>query len=279
MGKTRLVREVIEQYRIVGREVLSGTCVHFGAASVPFAPFIQALDGWALRVDPAVRSVVLEDADALSILLPSMGIRAADVPSRQLLPVVDTVLQRLAAKQPTVLVVDDLQWADVSSLDMLAYLVAGFRGQRLALVATIREENQPVGHPLRGWLVDMRRLPGVSELVLARLDADETTQQITQLLGQPPAEELAADVMERSGGNAYFTELLVRGLPPGARRLSTELPNVVREALLARWHSLSEQSRLLTRLLAVGGRPTGYDTLFAVAEGIVPVDDLPALAA
>ncbi|MEP7036418.1 MAG: AAA family ATPase, partial [Actinomycetota bacterium] len=264
VGKTRLVREVTEQFRTVGHDVLWGTCVHFGAASVPFAPVIQAFDRWAMQADPTVRSNVLEDAGALSNLLPSMGTRTADFPPRQLLPVVDTVLQRIAAKRPTVLVVDDLQWADVSSLDLLAYLVAGFRGQNLALLATIREEDRPVGHPLRGWLADMRRLPGVSELMLARLDAEETTQQITQLLGRSPAEELAADVLERSGGNAYFTELLVRGLLPGARRLSNELPSVLREALLARWHSLSEPSRLLTRLLAVGGRPTSFDTLFAV---------------
>lgn len=163
VGKTRLVREVTEQYRIAGRQVLSGTCVHFGAASVPFAPVIQALDGWSLQVDPAVPSVVLEDADALSILLPSMRIRAAEIPPRQLLPVVDTVLQRLAAKQPTVLVVDNLQWADVSSLDMLAdmrrlpgclswCLRASMRRRRPnrspSCSADLPLRSLPFGHPL-----------------------------------------------------------------------------------------------------------------------------------
>jgi len=54
----------------------------------------------------------------------------------------DRVVQRIAARQPTVLVVDDLQWAEVSSLDALAYLIAGFQGQTLALVVTIREEDR-----------------------------------------------------------------------------------------------------------------------------------------
>jgi DNA-binding CsgD family transcriptional regulator len=277
VGKTRLVREVTEQYRTGGHGVLWGTCVHFGAASVPFAPVLQALDDWAGQVDPAVRSKVLEGSSALSILLPSLGVGFSDVPSSRLLPVVDTVLQRIAAEQPTVLVVDDLQWADASSLDVLAYLIAGFRAQNLALVLTIREEDRPVGHPLNGWLADMRRLPGVSELVLARLDADESTEQIAQLLGCPPAEELLADVWARSGGNAYFTELLVRDLPQDAERLPAELPNALREALLARWNSLSEPARLITRLLAVGGRPTTYEILFAVAESRVLGDDLAVL--
>jgi predicted ATPase len=160
VGKTRLVREVTEAYRAGGGEVLWGTCVHFGAASVPFAPVVQALDRWAQEVDPSVRSSVLEGADELAKLLPSIGVGAADVPSSRLLPVVDRVVQRIATGQPTVLVIDDLQWADISSLDSLAYLIAGFRAQNLALVVTIREEDRPIGHPLHGWLADVRRLPG-----------------------------------------------------------------------------------------------------------------------
>jgi AAA ATPase domain len=192
--------------------------VHFGAASVPFAPVVQALDHRAQEVERGVRSSVLEGADELSKLLPSMAVGSADVPSSRLLPVVDRVVQRIATGQPTVLVIDDLQWADVSSLDVLAYLITGFRGQNLALVVTIREEDRPAGHPLHGWLADVRRLPGVSELVLSRLDPDECTEQIAALLGRPPGEELVGDVLARSGGNAYFTELLVRDLPADAQR-------------------------------------------------------------
>jgi predicted ATPase len=91
VGKTRLVREATEQYRAGGREVLWGTCVHFGASSVPFAPVVQALDSWAVQADPTERSTVLEGPDELSLLLPSMGMRSSGVPSGRLLPVVDPV--------------------------------------------------------------------------------------------------------------------------------------------------------------------------------------------
>jgi predicted ATPase len=278
VSKTRLVREATDQYRAAGGgEVLWGTCVHFGAASVPFAPVVQALDSWALHTDPPVRSTVLEGCEELLNLLPSMAMRSPDVPSSRLLPVVDRVVQRIAAGRPTVLVVDDLQWADVSSLDVLAYLITGFRGQNLALVVTIREEDRPVGHALHGWLADTRRLPGVFELVLARLDPAECTEQIAALLGRPPGEELVADVLARSGGNPYLTELLVRDLPAGAERLPGELPTALREALLARWHSLSAPARQITRMLAVGGRPTSLEALGVVAAGVVPAAGLPAL--
>ena len=277
VGKTRLVRQVTEHFRTLGHEVLWGTCVHFGAASVPFAPVVQAMDSWALHVEPAIRTAVFEGCEELSILLPSMGMRSSEVPVSRLLPVVDRVVQRIVDRQPTVLVVDDLQWADVSSLDALAYLITGFRGQDLALVATIREEDRPVGHPLHGWLADMRRLPGVSELMLERLDGDETSEQIAQILGRPATEELVTAVLQRSGGNAYLTELLVRDLQPDARGVPSEPPQALREALLARWHSLSETARLLTQLLAVGGRPTTFETLSAVAQSAVPTEELSVL--
>ena len=277
IGKTRLVRHLTEKYRTGGHEVLWGTCVHFGAASVPFAPVAQALDNWALGVEPAVRTAVFEGSDELSILLPSMGTRSSDVPPSRLLPVVDRVVQRIVDRQPTIIVIDDLQWADVPSLDVLAYLIAGFRRQNLALVVTIREEDRPVGHPLHGWLADMRRLPGVSELMLERLDADETSEQLVQILGRPATEELVTAVMQRSGGNAYLTELLVRDLQPDARGVPSEPPQALREALLARWHSLSETARLLTHVLAVGGRPTTFETLSAVAASTVPAQDMPVL--
>ena len=277
VGKTRLVRQVTEHFRTLGHEVLWGTCVHFGAASVPFAPVVQALDSWALGVEPAIRTAVFEGCDELSILLPPLGMRISDVPASRLLPVVDRVVQRIVDGQPTIIVIDDLQWSDVSSLDVLAYLIAGFRRQNLALVVTIREEDRPVGHPLHGWLADMRRLPGVSELMLARLDADETSEQIVQILGRPATEDLVADVLARSGGNAYLTELLVRDLQPDARGVPSEPPQALREALLARWHSLSEPARLMTQVLAVGGRPMTFETLSAVAESAVPAKDMPVL--
>ena len=164
-------------------------------------------------------------------------------------------------------VVDDLQWADVASLDVLSYLIAGFRSQRLMLLATCRTEERPEGHPLHGWLADMRRMPFFSEIRLEPLDLDATSAQIEGLLGQAPDIELASEVLDRSDGNPYLIELMVSGLTGTANTLPTTVPAALREALLAAWHSLSDQSRLITRILAVGGRPTSSAVLTEVAAG------------
>nr|WP_158292856.1 MULTISPECIES: ATP-binding protein [Kribbella] len=105
-GKTRMVRDVCTG---LGDEaqVLWGTCVHFGEASVPFAPVIGALQGWLAQTDAAIRAEVLSGAGELGTLLPALGNERSSEPGR-LLPLIDSVFNRLAGRAPTVLVVDDL---------------------------------------------------------------------------------------------------------------------------------------------------------------------------
>lgn len=264
VGKTRLVRDACDGLA-PEVEVLWGTCVHFGEASVPFAPVTGALRGWLARADQATRAEVLAGADELGMLLPALGAAGTDEPGR-LLRLIDMVLNRLARRAPTVLVVDDLQWADRTSLDMLAYLTTGFhRDLRLALLATCREEHRGEGHPLHGWLADLRRIPGFTEIRLDRLDLAATEVQIEGVLGRVVDVDLATQVQERSGGNPYLTELLVRNLTGAETALPAAAPAALREALLASWHDMPVEARQATRILAVGGRPIESSLLVDVA--------------
>jgi DNA-binding CsgD family transcriptional regulator/tetratricopeptide (TPR) repeat protein len=263
LGKTRLAREVCRGPEL---NVLWGSCVHFGAASVPFAPITGLLQGWLARAGPAERAEVLDGVDGLAALLPSLG-GGGSVDTARLPVLVDLVLNRIAGRRPTVVVVDDLQWADVASLDVLSYLIAGFRDQRLMLIATCRTEERPEGHPLHGWLADMRRMPLFREITLAPLDLDAAASQIEGLLGKAPDIELVSEVLARSDGNPYLIELMVRELSDSEHSLPVTVPAALREALLAAWHGLSDQARLVTRILAVGGRPTSYAVLAEVAAG------------
>ncbi|WP_405066091.1 AAA family ATPase [Kribbella sp. NBC_01510] len=263
IGKTRLAREVCGDSQL---NVLWGSSVHFGGASVPFAPIAGALQDWLSRADADERADTLAGTDGLSALLPSLGV-SGGVDSTRLPMLVDLVLNRIAVRRPTVVVVDDLQWADVASLDAMAYLIAGFRSQPLVLLATCRTEERGEGHPLHSWLADMRRMPFFGELRLDPLDLDGTSSEIEGLLGQGPDIELAAEVLARSDGNPYLVELMVSGLSGAERTLPATVPAALREALLAAWHSLSDQARLVTRILAVGGRPISSAVLTEVAAG------------
>jgi DNA-binding CsgD family transcriptional regulator/tetratricopeptide (TPR) repeat protein len=268
VGKTRLLREVCANPDVL---VLWGSCMHFGGASVPYAPVIGILQDWLATADPAEQTRVLAGAGDLGSLLPGMG-GSHGVPAGRLVPVVDLVLNRIADLHRTVVVVDDLHWADLASLDVLAYLITGFRRQRLTVLGTCRDEDLGAGHPLHGWLADMRRMPSFGEIHLERLQPADTGAQLEDLLGQAPDIDLLSQVQARSDGNPYLTELLAQNLSGDEAVLPATVPEGLREALLAAWHRMSEQARQLVRVLAVGGRPTGLDVLAAVASrhGVEP---------
>jgi DNA-binding CsgD family transcriptional regulator len=263
-GKTYLVRAACDRAAEAGMPVLWGRCVRFGAVESPYLPLINALEGWIETAELDERSEVLAAVDGASELLPSLKRSPSAKPVR-LLSVLDGLVQAIASRRPTVLVIDDLQWADPASRDALAYLIAGFRSQRLILLATLRDEELAAGDPTHGWLADLQRLPSVHQMRLDRLTRDETEQQIAILVGGAPHPHLADGVQSLTDGNAYFTELLVTGLTPDDDHLPDGLPTALQQALLAAWHGLTAPTREVVRLLAVAGRPSRVEDLTTVA--------------
>ena len=148
IGKTRLTREVCGYSKL---NVLWGSWRALRWASVPFAPVTRALQDWLSRADADEKAETLAGTDGLSALLPSLGI-SAGIDATRLPMLVDLVFNRIAVRRPTVVVVDDLQWADVASLDVMAYLMAGFRSQPLGFPSPAGRRNEARGIPSTpGW--------------------------------------------------------------------------------------------------------------------------------
>ncbi|TCC62123.1 hypothetical protein E0H73_15540 [Kribbella pittospori] len=271
MGKTRLVRVAADEAAARGVAVLWGRCVRFGAVDSPYGPLISALEGWAESADPRELADVLADVPAAGGLLPSLNAYTSSSAIR-LLSVVDALVMAIASHRPAVLVIDDVQWADLASRDALSYLIAGFRGQQLAILTTYRDEELGTGDPIHSWLADLRRMPSVTGLRLNRMTWDETEQQLELHLGDHPHHRLVDDVVRRSDGNPYLSELLLEGVTVGDEELPADLPAELRAAVLAAWHRLSAPAREVMRVLAVSGRPTSIDDLREVAatRGIGP---------
>ena len=265
VGKTALVRAVVERVQADGVQVLWGQALRFGAVEAAYHPLVLALEGWLARAGHAERAAIIDEIPAAALVLPSLG-AAPDTSGSRLMTVVDALIGRVVARGPTLLVVDDVQWADPSTWDALAYLVAGFSQQPLALLATQRDE-QAGSEDFQRWLGSIRRMPGTRELAVSRLGREATQEQVAILLGGEPSSGLVDQVYERSRGNPFFTELLVRRTPVG-----TDLPDVVPDelsrALLESWRSLDPSAREMTRLLAVAGRPMDVTTLASVAADL-----------
>jgi DNA-binding CsgD family transcriptional regulator len=241
VGKTALVRDLRERVRDDG-EVLWAGCLPLSSLVVPFLPLVSAWRDW-----PAGRDEAVPDFEA--------GLVG-----------VDSWLDGVCRRRPVLLVVDDLQWADQSTLDVLMYLIAGPAERRLAVVGTFRSDDSDLSFSVRRWLADVRRLPRVEELVIGPLDRSATGHQLAGLLGRPPRESLVDDVFTRTRGNAYLTALLARTLPADASAAPAGVPHELRDAVSRAWFDLSSPAREVTRVVAVAGRPQRAAQLAAMFD-------------
>jgi DNA-binding CsgD family transcriptional regulator/tetratricopeptide (TPR) repeat protein len=278
VGKTRLVSQVCADARARGFTTIWGSCVRVGSIEAPYHPLVKGLEAWAHDAGEADRAAVLGPFGSVEELLGTPERKEATGLAGRLVAI-ERLVETIAQRVPTILVLDDLQWADLASRDVLAYLVAGFHRQRLAIVCTYRDEGLRHEEVFHGWLADVSRLPAVADLGLQRLTAAETEEQVNLLRGGTADPVLVADLVQRAQGNPYFTELLVKGLPPGAEGLPSGVPQALTQALLAAWHRLDRRTREVLTVLALAGRPASAEALSQVVTELAadPASCVPAL--
>jgi predicted ATPase len=143
IGKTRLLAALTARAAEQGARVLSGACLQVGEGTLPFSPVAQALRQLVRRLDPAgLERVVGAGRAELARLVPGLGPAEATAPvtgelaRARLFELLLGVVERLAADRPLVLAVEDLHWADRSTLDLLGFLVANLGEAAVLLVAS-----------------------------------------------------------------------------------------------------------------------------------------------
>jgi DNA-binding CsgD family transcriptional regulator len=267
VGKTRLLAELARRARDSGATVLVGHCVDLGAVGLPYLPFAEALRQLAeLAKDDGPLAEALRDRPALDRLITRPGRPTAtpaaddDAARLQLFDAVSGALGDAAeAKAPLLLVIEDLHWADQSTRDLLAFLLARLRSERLAVVASYRADDLHRRHPLRPLLGELVRLPTVERVELSPFTPSELGDYLRALNDGPVPDRLVRDVLARSEGNAYFAEeLLAAGLAA-----DTALPTGLADVLLARLERLSPAVQRVARTASVAGRRVSHSLLQA----------------
>jgi DNA-binding SARP family transcriptional activator len=294
-GKSRFLaelRELVERSRGSGRQPLwlEGRCLSWGASLV-YGPFRELLREWlgASPAHPALRTRVTlrrkldelfgPDATQVAGFLSSMlGLPLEPEASEQLaiLPpeavrqgafgAVRDLLARLADNGPVVVALDDLHWADTTSLQLLADLLPVTDAAAVLLVLAMRPEREHGSWRLRETA--QRELAyRTREVTLDALPAGTDAQLLDELLGPgalPPA--IAAQLLEAARGNPFFIEELVRSLldvgalrpgPDGwevADELPVEIPRRVESVLSSRLDRLPGSGRAVLGAAAVLGR-------------------------
>jgi DNA-binding SARP family transcriptional activator len=191
IGKTRLASEFVTWAWTQKAEVLRGHAFELGGR-LPYQPLVQALRE-RLKAENAPEDL-LEDLwlAELSRLLPELRLRYPDLPAPTqdeltgklwLFEAVSRLLDALAERAPLVLLLDDLQWIDGASLDLLRYLGNAWkgRGSRVLLLGALREEGLELNPELAAQLLDLGRDLPLSQLPLPPLSQAETFELLEAL--------------------------------------------------------------------------------------------------
>jgi ATP/maltotriose-dependent transcriptional regulator MalT len=258
VGKSRLVSTFATDALLSGARVLAGSCLDVGEGVLPYAPFVEALRGLIAELpSAAVDELVGEGRSDLARLIPEVATTSATntasaAPAGQLFELILRVLTRLATDQPVVLVIEDVHWADRSTMHLVAFLERNLRAAVLLLL-TVRADELHRGHPIRGRLAELDRRGRLSRLDLAPLDRRATAELITALLRRPPPPRLVGQVYERSEGNPFHIEMLVAAeAEAGLHR--RRLPDRLRDALISQIDGLQPVTQRVLRVAAVIGR-------------------------
>jgi DNA-binding CsgD family transcriptional regulator/tetratricopeptide (TPR) repeat protein len=247
IGKTRLTAELAARAEAAGFRTLVGRCLDLVGTELPFQPFAEALR--PLRDDrdepapAASRARVFEDTLAL----------VTDV----------------ATAAPVLLVLEDLHWADPSTLDLVVYLAHNLDERRVLLLGTYRADEPASAERVRRLSDGVRRSGSALVVELGPLARDELTALLAGRAGAPSA-ALADAIAARAEGNAFFAEELLAAAGEDAG----ELPRGLRDLLLARVARLDPTTQGVLRLAAAAGRDVGYPLLRAAAA--VPEPELRA---
>jgi len=293
VGKSRLVREVAGWAAESGVLVLSGRAVPSGEA---YRPVVEALTR-SLRDRPLPTGNALRPyLPVLATLLPDA--RGQGGPAAGVVHLGEAVLRLLTALadgRGTLLVLEDLHWADPDTLDLLTYLASAGDSAPLLVVGTARDEAG-VPQPL----VDLVAASSASVLRLERLDAAGVRGVVEACLTGRPPDALVDFLVEHADGLPFLVEELLTGLAsvgavaPDGRltgQLTANVPQTFAATVLRRLSDLDPAARCVTEVAAVLGRRFDWRLLAeildvppatvlaglraAVASGLVAVDDDP----
>lgn len=264
VGKSRLLDTFAQQAAERAR-VLVGGCVDVGEGGLPFAPVVEVFRRLARDLDAQRTSEVLGgNRFELARLVPQLSServtpseRMASGSQSTLFSAVLDAFENLADGHPLVVGVEDLHWADQSTVALLTHLASNLHGARTLIVATLRTDELHRRHPLRPLLSELARAPTVTRVDLARLGRDEVAAQIAGITGVEPDPTLVDDIAARSDGNPFFVEELLA--EHEARGVG--VPGTLRDVLLSPLTSLPEDTRRLVELVAVLGRPASHRLL------------------
>ncbi len=283
IGKSSLVEQFLSDLVLRGEQplILRGHCSESLAGSEAYLPVLEALDG--LRgtgtgesLDVTIRSIAPTWYAQLSTHSERAASERADEPrpapsSERMKRELSTLLEEVSRTRPIVLVIDDLHWADVSTIDMLNYLAGRFPGMRVLILTGYRPSDMALtAHPFLGIRTDLLAHGVFEEIALDFLQPDDVAAYLElQFPGHAFPPDLARIIHERTEGSPLFMGDLIRYLRDTgglveddgtwslahAMPVTTDgLPSTVRAMILRKIGRVDAEDRALLEAAALQGR-------------------------
>ncbi|WP_051572077.1 BTAD domain-containing putative transcriptional regulator [Cryptosporangium arvum] len=262
IGKTRLLEETAGEATRRGALVVWGHCLE-GDGSPSMWPWVKAIGAILDTLPDPSREEWL--AGRLGRLAePDDGVSDTPVlPDNtaqfRLFEHVVHAVGQAARQRPVLLIIDDLHWADVASVQLFGHLAARLPSGVL-LIGTLRTRAPLPGTELVGMLAAASRVPGHRRLRLDVLDRDEVAELVRRETGQVPDAAVTRTISARTAGNPFFVRELARlltadgGVLTERSAVSTGVPSTVRDVVRDRMAGLDDRATDLLQIAALVGR-------------------------
>lgn len=284
IGKSRLLSELARHAQAQALETLTSNCYEIERA-IPYQTVIDLVTRALDRVsDAELHKLAPVSLAELAALVPEVGARCPALPrlssdypqARQarLSRAVAQLLETSRANRPAVLMVDDLQWVDDASAQVLHHLARHAARGPVLVVYAYRDEAVDSDEHFAQLMESLRHDADARRLRLARLSGADTEQLVAAFPGLAHgAADLSQRLYRETDGNPFFLVSILQSLSEGETQLETQggapglLPDSLRAAVRARLAHLPKALRPLLDMAAVLGRRFDFDTLLHVTGG------------
>ena len=290
IGKTRLARELRAYARLRGVQVLYGRCpALFRMDGVPpYTIWSEVIKDYLENSSPEqlYRVVGFYPAEIVK-LVPELGQRLRTIPhsfqispeheQNRLFEAVSQFVINISRETPLLVVLDDLQWTDSSSLLLLHYLARGVQKTSLLLLGAYRSTDIDAKHPMSPVLTELNRERLPQSIQLKRMSLNDVSEMIKNILEQ---DDVPADfcklVYEKTKGNPFFAEEVVKSLKEEEviRREENkwafkdvsgiEFPETVKNVVKARFGRLDDERKNVLTLASFIGNDFTLEAMCAV---------------
>jgi adenylate cyclase len=291
IGKTRLARELGAYALSRGMQVLSGRCpALFRMDGVP--PYVLweevIKDYMDICTFDELHRVIGSYPIEVSKLIPELKQKLRIVPESfplspehsrdRLFEAVAQFITNISREKPLLVILDDLQWTDQSSLLLMHYLARGVYRESLLLLGAYRETYVDDQHPLSPVLTELNRERLLQSVPLKRLSFDDTAEMIKRILEQDEMpKEFCKVVYEKTRGNPFFAEEVIRSLKEEEviyreknqwkiKEVSRiEFPKTVKSVIKKRISRLDDECQHVLTLASFVGKDFTFEALRGVA--------------